>query len=272
MATAHELVLTESKTLRAQYRDRTDALEKVGALIMLPDTVHATVEMVAGYFQVPAKTIDSVIQRNRDELESNGLRTLRDADLQEFKDTFREHLSSAVLRSARLTLLPRPAILNIGQLLTESSVARTVRQYLLTVEATATAGHRETAVRLIRLQERQDYQNILHSLKQGGAVAEEYQLVQNTLYLGLFGMTAADIRRTQPQRTGERYKRDPDRLKPSKSAKDYMTEQQLTLLDNAVLATVAQIRLWHPRGATAAQMIAAINRAVALILPRRIGA
>lgn len=121
-----------------------------------------------------------------------------------------------------------------------------------------------------RLEERMDYKSILHALKLGGAVSDEYRLVQNTLYLSLFGKTAADIRRTQQQRTGVPRKRG-EGYRKSTVAKDFLTEDQLAILNSTVLATIAQIQLRHPGGASAAQMIDAVNRAISIIRPQQIG-
>jgi hypothetical protein len=125
------------------------------------------------------------------------------------------------------------------------------------------------AVAKRRLEERMDYKSILNSLKRGGAVDDEYRHVQNTLYLSLFGKTAAQIRSSQPQRTGTPRKRGEGFLK-SKVAKDHLTEDQLLLLNNTVLATIAQIQQHCPRGASAAQMLTAISRAVSILRPARL--
>lgn len=119
-----------------------------------------------------------------------------------------------------------------------------------------------------RLEEKQDYRSILHSLKRGGAVTDDYRHVQDTLYLQLFGMRAAQIRAGQPQRNGVLRKRGAG-FRKSTVAKDFLTEQQIALLNSTVLATIAQIQLRYPNGATAGQMVDAINRAVGII---RIGA
>lgn len=119
-----------------------------------------------------------------------------------------------------------------------------------------------------RLEEKSDYRSILHSLKLGGAVDDEYRHVQNTLYLSLFGKTAAQIRATQEQRTGVPRKRG-EGFRKSTVAKDYLTVTQLALLNAVVLATVAQIELRCPRGATTAQMLDAISKAVSIIQPSR---
>lgn len=120
-----------------------------------------------------------------------------------------------------------------------------------------------------RLAERMDYRSILHALKLGGAIDDEYRHVQNTLYLSLFGKTAAQIRTSQPQRTGVQRKRG-EGFRKSTVAKDFLTEDQLLLLNNTVLATIAQIQQHCPRGASAAQMLTAIGRAVSILRPARL--
>jgi prophage antirepressor-like protein len=118
-----------------------------------------------------------------------------------------------------------------------------------------------------RLEEKSDYKAILHALKLGGAVADEYRFVQNTLYLSLFGKSAQQIRTTQIQRTGVLRKRG-EGFRKSTVAKDFLAADQLQLLDSTVLATIAQIQLRHKDGATAAQMTDAIHRAISIMRPR----
>ena len=45
-----------------------DVLEKVKAMTLLPDDLHATVEMVADYYEVREKAIEVLIKDHRDEL------------------------------------------------------------------------------------------------------------------------------------------------------------------------------------------------------------
>jgi hypothetical protein len=131
---SNELILTESRTMRMQTIERTDALDKVKALSMLPDSLHVTTEMAAAYYEVDTQAIHSLVRRNRDELTQNGMRTIQGAELRAFKTETGgqgDHLFNGV-RSLRL--FTRRALLNVGQLLTESEVARRVRQYLLNTE------------------------------------------------------------------------------------------------------------------------------------------
>lgn len=142
----NELALTESPSLRAQYADRTDVLDKVKALSLLPDDMHADVPAVARYFEASPDAIKKVVQRHRDELEANGLRILQGSEYSGFA---RDNLSSANPRARSITLFTRRTVLNVAQLLTESLVARQVRTYLLDVEELATPDLRAEAVEQI---------------------------------------------------------------------------------------------------------------------------
>src|SRR6185312_10997787 len=130
---------------------------------------------------------------------------------------------------------------------------------------------RQGAVELIRIQERMDYRNILNSLKRGGAESEDYQFIQNTIYTGLFGKTAAQIRKTQPQVSGTPLKRGTG-FRKSTVAKDYLTPDQLRILNAVVLASTAQLTANYPKGASVAEMLAVVNGSIRLINPTAVGA
>lgn len=139
----NELILTESRTMRAATAGRVDVLDKVKALSLLPDGVHADIAVVASYYEVDFDAIESVIRRNRTELSENGMRVLRGDEFRAFVSV---NLTDANPKSRSLTVLPRRAILNVGQLLTDSPVAKRVRTYLLDVEDAATPEQKATAI------------------------------------------------------------------------------------------------------------------------------
>lgn len=155
MATT-EVVLTESRTLRAAMSTRTEALDKVKALVLLPDGLHVTSRMVADYFEVEERAINKIIQRHREELETNGLVVLRGADLAKFKgdnlslyspgypqpcsraedegDNLSPSSPGYPQPRSSLAVFPRRAVLNVAMLLRDSEVARRVRTFLLDSE------------------------------------------------------------------------------------------------------------------------------------------
>lgn len=138
-----ELALTESRTMRAATVDRTDVLDKVKALALLPDGVHADIAVVASYYEVDFDAVESVIRRNREELTENGMRVLRGEEYREFVSV---NLTDANPKARSLTVLPRRAVLNVGQMLAGSNIAKQVRTYLLDVEEIASPEQKATAI------------------------------------------------------------------------------------------------------------------------------
>ncbi len=99
--------------------------------------------------------------------------------------------------------------------------------------------------------ERVDYRNVTRALSQGGAINKDYAQVQDTLYLGLFGVTARTLVRTRNQQTGERLKRGTAgglTAASKKVAKNYLTVQELDQLNAAVLMMTSTLAIRFPGG------------------------
>lgn len=136
----NETALLESPTLRSSVLERTDVLDKVKVLSLLPDGMHVTTAMVATYFEVTADVVRQLAKRHREELEANGMIVLRGADLRQFEsDNMSLSLSSYPQARRSLTIHSRRAVLNIAMLLRDSHIARQVRTYLLDMEYLARA-------------------------------------------------------------------------------------------------------------------------------------
>lgn len=131
----NESALLESKTLRDSVLERTDVLDRVKALSLLPDGMHVTTAMVAAYFGVTADAVRQLTKRHREELEANGMVVLRGPELRNFES---DNMSLSLGRNPQarrsLTIYARRAVLNIAMLLRDSEVARQVRTYLLDME------------------------------------------------------------------------------------------------------------------------------------------
>ncbi|WP_272934371.1 hypothetical protein [Streptomyces sp. PSAA01] len=136
-----EIALLESRALRDSVIERTDVLDKVKILTMLPDGLHITTRMVAEYFEVGEEAVKSLAKRHREEFHSNGMFILRGSDLQVFERSNLDLSDSSYPQGrAHLTLYPRRAVLNVAMLLRDSDIARRVRNYLLDVEESARSG------------------------------------------------------------------------------------------------------------------------------------
>ena len=123
---SQDLMLVESKTMRDQYSDKVEVLDKVKALTLLPDDMHVTTEMAANYYEVGVEAIRSLIKDRKHELEEDGLCVLKGEKVKSFKN-----LTQLKIKSKHLTIIPKRAILRIGMLLRDSEVAKAVRTQLL---------------------------------------------------------------------------------------------------------------------------------------------
>ncbi len=146
----NELALTESRTMRAATVDRTNVLDKVKALAMLPDGMHVTTETAASYYEVTVDAIKKVVERNRSELAENGYTVLRGQQLREFESD-----NPSLSKRRAVALFSKRTMLNLGQLLTGSEVAKAVRTRLLDSEEEHSGGaaELEMAKRVIALQD-----------------------------------------------------------------------------------------------------------------------
>lgn len=125
-----DLTLTNARADRDDLVDRTDVLDRVGVLRALPGDVFVTTDMAAEFYQVSVDTVRTVVKRNREEFDSDGVEVI---DRDEFALRFKTNLS----RSSAFMLYPRRAVVRLGMLLRDSEPARQVRDYLLDVEETS---------------------------------------------------------------------------------------------------------------------------------------
>ncbi|KAF6630534.1 hypothetical protein H6F38_13970 [Paenibacillus sp. EKM208P] len=123
----------EDKNVRDQYIDRTEVLEKVKSLSMLPDKKHMTVRAVADFYEVEYAVIGNMLTRYKKEFQTDGVHTLTSKD-----EAFNKLTKALPSKQFVVKLLPKRAVLRIGMLLRDSEVAVKVRDYLLKVEEIST--------------------------------------------------------------------------------------------------------------------------------------
>ena len=127
-----ELDLIENKTIREKMIGNVSVLEKVKDLLLLGDSELATTQQVADYYEVDISVIQKLVSRNKQELESNGLKLNSKNDI---KNLIGHDVKLEIAIPNRgMKLFPKRAILNIGMLLRDSKVAKEVRTRLLDIE------------------------------------------------------------------------------------------------------------------------------------------
>ena len=137
--TSREVILTESKSMREEYinKENFDILDKIKAIPYLTKDMVVSVEQVANYYEVSKKAIDSIISRHRDELETDGITTLKGDELKEFKiqltDIHSEETKIIGKRTANLIILTKKVMVKIAFYLQNNRISEEVKRYLLEV-------------------------------------------------------------------------------------------------------------------------------------------
>ncbi|OFC80836.1 hypothetical protein BTGOE3_37200 [Bacillus thuringiensis] len=189
------LVLIESRTMRDQHVYREEVLEKVKGVAFLTGDFELTIQMAAEYYEVSIETIKTVIKRNRDEFNEYGeLRVLKGKLLREFKGQVQ--LEPDLELAPSLTLINRRGLLRIGMLLTESEVAKAVRNYLLNIEEVSDDEQKRWAVeREISKRDRRQLTDAIQEFYNGALKnGIQYAAFTNLVYNTLFDMTANELK------------------------------------------------------------------------------
>lgn len=122
--------LVENRELREEVISRIEVLEQVKNVLTLESTDFSTVKLAAEYYEVEIKALEKTIERNRRELEEDGLRLYKNKEIKEMLETV-ENTKNIQIPPRGLTLIPKKALLKIGMLLSDSEVARKLRELLL---------------------------------------------------------------------------------------------------------------------------------------------
>ena len=170
------LELINSKEERDKNIGRVEVLDRVGGLMILPNTEMTTLPMVAEFYKVSDRQIQRIIKDNREEIESDGYRVWKVKEIVEFftkmnndtnvaignvnNDTYETPVKPTIYRENNTTIIDfndendnfltvpntgkalftKRAVLRIGMLLRDSEVSKEVRSRLLDVYHDAEMG------------------------------------------------------------------------------------------------------------------------------------
>lgn len=149
--TKKELAYIESRTLRDEAVNAAnyDFLDKLKAVQYLTDDMVLSVYQVANYYEVSIKSIYTIISRNRDEFEQDGITTLTGDGLKHFKELVNCSSNEEQFigrRATSLMILTKCSLLRVGLIMTNCAMASKIRNYLLNLEETATEEQKRWAI------------------------------------------------------------------------------------------------------------------------------
>ena len=202
-----EKMLMENKKFRDQFTDRTDILDKVKHIFTIPNTNVMTLNQVAEFYEVTNDAIKKCYSRNKDEIDFNGVVLMTPKTFKDFTNgtksdisksapqkglsdvdytQYRTHLVVHVDEDTDITIpnrgikvFPIRAVLNIGMLLEQSTVAHEVRRQLLNIFDNAKQENPELVTREIEHEE-ELYHNLFKTMLSGNT-CEMFEALQNVV-------------------------------------------------------------------------------------------
>jgi len=132
----NEETLINSKEIRNSFVGRTNVLERVKDLALLPGTELATSAQVANFYGIDNNAIRSLVYLYRDELESDGMHFLKYNEIKESIDLTPnlKEMNALGINRAGTNVFTKRAILRLGMIIRDSEVAKEVRTQLLNIE------------------------------------------------------------------------------------------------------------------------------------------
>lgn len=150
--------LVEMSSLRNQLIDRIEVLGKVKQLFLIPGLEMIPMKQVSDFYEVDVETVRKVYQRNRAEIDEDGVHKMNIGELrltgqlvqssEKHGATYKMMLSNGEfcqISTHGFFFSPR-AILRIGMLLRDSAVAKEVRTQLLNTFEAASPKQRTDAI------------------------------------------------------------------------------------------------------------------------------
>ena len=142
-----EMAFTESQSLRNEAIENTnvDFLEKIKAIKYLNENMVMSIDQIANYYETSKESVSTIIKRNRDEFESDGMEVLTGENLKVFKESL---IGSNELNKTNrsLTLLTKRSLLRVGLIMTNNAIASKIRNYLLNLEESATEEQKKWSI------------------------------------------------------------------------------------------------------------------------------
>lgn len=195
-----EIAFTESQTLRneAIANANVDFLDKIKAVVYLTEDMCLGVDQIANYYDVGVEAVKTIIKRNRDEFEDDGMIVLRGLELKNFKDMLTQVQSEPKLdsRIPSLTLLTKRSLLRVGLIMTNNSIATKIRNYLLNLEESATESQKKWAIQreVGKIERKRMTSAISKYIPDTKNKKFAYPNYTNMLYKSIFGVEAKTLR------------------------------------------------------------------------------
>jgi hypothetical protein len=219
-----EQIYTESVTARNEAIDNCDIdfLDKLKSIQYLTEEMVLTIDQIANYYEATTEAIRTIIKRNRDEFEEDGMIILKGDELKDFKDSLclEQDEPSINMKTSQITLLTKRSLLRIGLIMTNNLMATKIRNYLLNLTEVATEEQKKWAIQreVGKIERKRMTSAIAKYVPNTKHKQFAYPTYTNLLYGAIFGCDAKSLREKRNVKTND-------------ALRDSFTEQELALVE-----------------------------------------
>lgn len=205
-----ELALTESRVLRdaAVESVNVDFLNKIKAIQYLTADMILSIDQIANYYEVSKKSVETIISRNREEFEQDGMKILSGDELKDFKKIINEPSNEGASIGSRVnsfTILTKRSMLRVGLIMTNCTIATKIRNYLLNLEEISTQEQKTWALQreVSKIDRRRLTDAIQKYIPETSNKKFAYPTYTNLIYRTLFGKDAKQMKEERNLKTND---------------------------------------------------------------------
>ena len=197
------LKYVESQSVRNDTLDNIsyDFLDKIKIIPYLTNDMVISTNQIANFYECGLEAVKTIIKRNREEFENDGMIVLKGQDLKDFKEKIGEVQNEPTLNYASsLTILPKRSLLRIGMILTNNAIATKIRNYLLNIEEKTDVDRKSWAIqREVGIIERKRMTSAISKyIPESKHKKFAYPNYTNMIYRILFGCDAKMLKLMMP--------------------------------------------------------------------------
>ena len=198
----------ESKSIRNDTLDNVsyDFLDKIKVVPYLTNDMVLSTNQIANYYECGLEAVKTIIKRNREEFEADGMIVLKGQDLKDFKEKIGEVQTEPTLNYASsLTILPKRSLLRVGMILTNNALSTKIRNYLLNIEENTEIDRKSWAIqREVGIVERKRMTSaISRYIPDSKNKRFAYPNYTNMIYKIIFGCDAKTLRQERNVKTND---------------------------------------------------------------------
>jgi hypothetical protein len=234
---SNELIYTESRTARDEAINISDIdfLDKIKAIKYLTEDMVLSIDQIAQYYEASIDSIRTIIKRNREEFEDDGMVVLSGKELKDFKEKINASSiePSPISNTVNsLTLLTKSSLLRIGLIMTNNLMATKIRNYLIQCERKLSEQEKAWVIqREVGIIERKRMTSAISKYVPNGKHKQfAYPNYTIMLYKTLFNCDAKTLREQRNVKTND-------------ALRDSFSEKELSLIEEGETIITALIAL-----------------------------